>query len=135
MDFPFFQWIQTKIFALNNFLVFFNSAHFSWFKIDQTFIVHSLETRIIQISWNFQATLHGAWVPSFHIFNSVCPRFLYFKNYKMRSVNDRDMLFFEITAKTQTNHCIFLTVHRLKLIPLKNNWKKWPLEGPTLLMN
>ncbi len=134
MDFPFFQWIQTKIFASNHFLVFFNSAHFSWFKIDQTFTVHSLETRI-QISWNFQATLHGSWVPNFHIFNSVCPRFLYFKNYKMRSVNDRDMLFFEKTAETQTNHCIFLTVHRLNLIPLKNSWKKWSLEGPTLLMN
>jgi hypothetical protein len=31
-----------KIFALN-FLRFFNSAHFSWFKVDQIFTVHRFE--------------------------------------------------------------------------------------------
>ncbi len=54
----------------------------------------------------------------FYIFNSVCQQcndifrkfhvFILQTNYKMRSINDRDISFLEITAETQANHYNFL---------------------------
>jgi hypothetical protein len=42
------------------------------------------------------------------------------KNYKMKSINDRDVLFFANDSKNASQYLYFLTMHRIKLISLKN---------------
>jgi hypothetical protein len=48
-------------------------------------------------------------------------RFSSSKNNKMRSINDRDVLFFANESRDPSQSLqFFLTVHRQKIIPIKN---------------
>ncbi len=116
-------------------LEFFKQCRFFMVQSCPDFCCASLWTWGIQISWNFYTTLHGSYVTSFYIFIFLTVRanrlmtylkmsgFYSSKIFKTRSKNDRHILFFGNNSKYTSQPMYFLTVHRLKLISLKNNWK------------
>ncbi len=131
-----FKMIMNEDICIKQLLNFFNSAHLSWIKVDQV---------LPCMAWNMRSSDQLeflsclVWFLSYkllycYIFNSApqqCSdlfrkfQALYFKKYKMRSVNDRDILLFGNNS-SDTSQCFFWQLTELNLFPWKIIENCWP---------